>query len=298
MTPNALPKTVTSLADVAMLDAAAKKLETPCGKGLMVWRIWGQGTPVVLIHGGSGSWSHWCRNIEPLVASGRMVCVPDLPGCGDSSMPPNGIDGDALPVWIDSGIHAVFGSVPFDLVGFSFGAMVSGLFAVSYPDQVRRLILVDAAALCRASLTFAGLRPWAHLTDCPERTEALRFNLRRLMFARDESVDELSLHLYVSGFERDRLPNRRLPHSDILLRSLPRVGCPVWGIWGERDVLFQGLSDSIELNLRQAPHFKNLTIIENAGHWVQFEEASRFNSVLQDILENEFPWVGIECAGE
>jgi pimeloyl-ACP methyl ester carboxylesterase len=229
MTPNALPKTVTSLADVAMLDVAAKKLETPCGKGSMVWRIWGQGTPVVLIHGGSGSWSHWCRNIEPLVASGRMVCVPDLPGCGDSSMPPNGIDGDALPVWLDSGIRAVFGSVPFDLVGFSFGAMVSGLFAVSYPDQVRRLILVDAAALCRASLTSAGLRPWAHLTDCPERTEALRFNLRRLMFARDESVDELSLHLYVSGFERDRLPQpplAALRHSPAKLAKsgLPRLG--------------------------------------------------------------------------
>ncbi|MBI5921086.1 MAG: alpha/beta hydrolase [Betaproteobacteria bacterium] len=284
--PNALPKTVTSLADVALLDAVAKKLETPCGNGSMLWRIWGQGTPVVLIHGGSGSWVHWCRNIEALVARGRMVCVPDLPGCGDSAMPPNGSDGDALPVWIDSGVCAVLGSAPFDLVGFSFGAMVSGLFSVAYPNQVRRLVLVDAAALCPASLTSVGLKPWTHLTECPEKTAAHRFNLRRLMFARDESVDELSLNLYVTGLQRDRLPKRRLPHSDILRQSLPGVGCPVWGIWGGRDVLFQGLYSSIEPSLRLAPHFNNLTVIEDAGHWVQFEEASRFNIVLQTILEN------------
>ena len=207
-------------------------------------------------------------------------------------MPPNGADGDALPVWIDSGVRAVLGSAPFDLVGFSFGAMVSGLFAVAYPDQVRGLVLVDAAALCRAALTTVGLKFWAHLAEGPERTEAHRFNLRHLMFARAESVDELSLNLYVAGLQRDRLPNRRLPHSDILLRSLPGVGCPVWGIWGERDVLFHGLYSSIEPSLRQAPHFNNLTIIENAGHWVQFEEAARFNGVLQAILENEHPRVG------
>jgi len=285
--PNHLPKTVKSLADVATLDAAAKKQETPCGDGSMLWRIWGQGTPVVLIHGGSGSWSHWCRNIEPLVANGRMVCVPDFPGCGDSSMPPNGSDGDALPVWIDSGISAVLGPVSFDLVAFSFGAMVGGLFAAAYPRHVRRLVLVNAAALCQASLTAAGLKPWARLPECPERTEALRFNLQRLMFARDESVDELSLNLYVAGLQRDRLAKRRLPHSDILLKKLPEVGCPVWGIWGGRDVLFQGLRDSIAPRLRQAPHFKELTIIEDAGHWVQFEESLRFNSVLQGMLENQ-----------
>ncbi|MHA1570054.1 MAG: alpha/beta fold hydrolase, partial [Alphaproteobacteria bacterium] len=26
----------------------------------------GQGAPVVLVHGGSGSWSHWARNVGPL----------------------------------------------------------------------------------------------------------------------------------------------------------------------------------------------------------------------------------------
>ena len=68
------------------LAAAARVAETPCGSGSMVWRVWGEGAPLVLLHGGSGSWRHWARNIGPLGA-GRMVITPDLPGLGDSAMP-------------------------------------------------------------------------------------------------------------------------------------------------------------------------------------------------------------------
>jgi 2-hydroxy-6-oxonona-2,4-dienedioate hydrolase len=45
--------------------------------------------PVVLFHGGSGSWTHWVRNIQPLVAAGRQVIAADLPGFGDSASPPS-----------------------------------------------------------------------------------------------------------------------------------------------------------------------------------------------------------------
>ena len=239
---------------------------------------------MLLVHGGSGSWVHWCRNITHLAENGRLVCVPDLPGCGDSSPPPNGEDGDALPVWINAGARTVLGSSAFDLVGFSFGGMVSGLFAASYPDQVRKLVLVDAAALGHAAVSPVGLKQWSRLAAGPERTAAIRFNLGRLMFARDEFIDELSLQLYLAGLERDRLPNRRLAKTDILSRTLPQLRCPVWGIWGDSDVLFRDAYHFIEPSLRQAPHFRALTLVANAGHWVQFEAAAAFNASLQGIL--------------
>ncbi len=46
------------------LDAAATRQETQLGTGRMVWRSWGSGPALVLLHGGSGSWRHWVRNIE------------------------------------------------------------------------------------------------------------------------------------------------------------------------------------------------------------------------------------------
>jgi pimeloyl-ACP methyl ester carboxylesterase len=39
--------------------------------------------PTLLLHGGTGSWTHWVRNIEPLARQFSVV-VPDLPGMGES----------------------------------------------------------------------------------------------------------------------------------------------------------------------------------------------------------------------
>ena len=86
-------------ADLLALQAGAQRLSTPCGDGELVWHRWGEGAPLVLLHGGSGSWTHWLRNIAPLVAAGHQVLAPDLPGFGDSDPPPEGHDADVMPHW-------------------------------------------------------------------------------------------------------------------------------------------------------------------------------------------------------
>jgi len=78
----ALP-TVAPHPEISRLDRLATRIETPLANGRMVWRTWGAGDPVVLLHGGSGSWTHWIRNIEPL-SKHFTVFVPDLPGHGES----------------------------------------------------------------------------------------------------------------------------------------------------------------------------------------------------------------------
>src|SRR5690606_34848395 len=77
------------------LATRARVARTPCGSGALIWHIWGEGPPLVLLHGGSGSWTHWIRNIPALVDAGFSVFVPDLPGFGDSAAPPDGEDADA-----------------------------------------------------------------------------------------------------------------------------------------------------------------------------------------------------------
>ena len=76
-----------SAAIVAGIEAKSRKERTPCGDGSIVWRVWGAGEPLLLLHGGSGSWRHWVRNIEPLSRHFELW-VPDIPGLGDSAMPP------------------------------------------------------------------------------------------------------------------------------------------------------------------------------------------------------------------
>lgn len=67
------------------MGAAATHVNVPHERGHIRWRRWGgQGRPLVLLHGGHGSWLHWVRNIEAL-AERREVWVPDMPGYGDSA---------------------------------------------------------------------------------------------------------------------------------------------------------------------------------------------------------------------
>ena len=104
------------------------------------------------------------------------------------------------------------------------------------------------------------------------------------MLARDDSVDALSLGIHAANLARDRMKLRRLSRTDVLLRTLPQVRCPVYGIWGERDVLYLDRTEVIAPALAQAPDFRRLTLVPGAGHWVQFEAAEAFNAALLQVL--------------
>jgi pimeloyl-ACP methyl ester carboxylesterase len=75
-----------------------------------------------------------------------------------------------------------------------------------------------------------------------------------------------------------------LHRSDLLLQTLPRVRCPVAGIWGAEDVLYRGRSAVVEHALRQAPAFRSLVFIAHAGHRVQYEDAATFTAALASAL--------------
>ena len=171
---------------VSQLEALATVRETPCGAGVMVWHVWGKPDdhqpPVVLFHGGSGSWTHWVRNIGPLVAAGRHVIAADLPGFGDSAMPPSGGDADALVAPLAEGLAVLLGDAPCDLVGFSFGGMTAGMLLADHPALARRLVLVGAPAMGVTPDRQFELKAWRHLPMAEEERETVhRFNLGALM---------------------------------------------------------------------------------------------------------------------
>ena len=93
----------------------------------MVWRSWGEGPPLVLLHGASGSWTHWIRNIRPLAARFRVL-VPDMPGFGDSDAPPEPHTADGLADLLAAPLNVMLPPpTRFDLAGFSFGGIIGGL---------------------------------------------------------------------------------------------------------------------------------------------------------------------------
>src|SRR5579863_427935 len=111
----------------------------------MVWHEWGAGVPVVLLHGGYGSWQHWLRNIEPIVAAGYRVVAADLPGLGESATPPPTENLDDISDIVADGLTRVLApDERFHLVGFSFGGHLSGRVAARLGELARSLTIVGA----------------------------------------------------------------------------------------------------------------------------------------------------------
>ena len=82
----------------------------------------GNGPLVILLHGWPQCWYLWRHQIEPLVAAGYRVAVPDQRGFGGSSKP-EPVEAYAIPVLCDDvvGLAAALGAHEFTLIGHDFG---------------------------------------------------------------------------------------------------------------------------------------------------------------------------------
>lgn len=274
--------------------AQARRLTTPCGAGELVWHVWepeGDARtdvpPLVLLHGGSGSWTHWVKNILPLVDAGRSVYAVDLPGFGESDPPPGGSDADVMVEPLAAGLRQLLPGEAVDLVGFSFGGMTAGLLLAAHPELARRLVLVGAPAMGVVPGRQFELKAWRHLKTPQEQAEVHRHNLGVLMLHDHDLIDGLALEVHIANVQRDRLARRRLAHTDILARSLPRVRCPVHTIYGAHDAIYRQYIHQLEgAYAAAAPDFRGMQLIEGAGHWVQFEAPEAFDAALAKALNH------------
>jgi len=208
-----------------------------------MWREWGSGPPVVLVHGGTGSWLHWVRNIAALSVSHRVL-APDMAGFGDSSDAPPGLGATGQARLLLGGLRQLVDvATPVAFVGFSFGAIVGGLAAAQADRPVRGLMLVGAVGLGIDRGPPLPMRAWKHLVEDPGAVDrAHRHNLATLMLARPESIDALALEVQRRNAAAARDPAR---FSDRLHSLRPDA---------------------------------SLDIIRGAGHWVQFEAAASFDA--------------------
>ena len=101
---------------------------------------------IVLVHGlGDRAASTWDRFI-PELASQYHVLSFDLPGFGRSSKGNHLYSPDNYVAFIDYVVRQT-GHKQFMLVGHSLGGNIALRYASTYPQQVRRLMLVDAAGV-------------------------------------------------------------------------------------------------------------------------------------------------------
>jgi len=271
-----------TVALVRGIAAEARRVETPCGEGGMAWRLWGAGPPLVLLHGGYGSWTHWLRNVLPL-SRHFTVIAPDLPGLGESATPPEPHTAEGLAAIVAAGLAAI---IPPDaaphIAGFSFGGVIGGHVAAQLGERARSLTIVgsNGLGLVRSPTPLERVAPGM---DEAEALAVHRHNLGRLMIADPARIDELAIHLQSQNAPRARVRSRRFSRSDALLRALPSVSARLDGIWGERDATAYPHLDERARVLRGIQPGARFAVVPGAGHWVQYEAADRFNALLAEF---------------
>ena len=271
------------------MEAEAARFEPRLGDHHTAWRRWGEAGPaVVLLNGGTGSWMHWVRNI-PALEDRYRVFAADLPGMGDSGLPPVMEPVEDLVrisgTIVASGIEGLLGrDEPVHIVGFSFGSMVGAHAAARLGTQVATFTMVGASGL---GLAFAGpgrlRKPEPEMTE-EDLREVHRHNMVTLLFADAGNADELALEAQVRNAGKIRIRSHTSAVTSILLEALPAIRARLGAVWGGRDP-FLPARDEREALLRRFDPDIPIEIVEGAGHWVPFEGAEAFNRCLLALLE-------------
>jgi pimeloyl-ACP methyl ester carboxylesterase len=112
-----------------------------------VYRVAGDGPPIVLIHGMLNSSSHW-QSVARDLAQDHTVVAPDLIGHGDSAAPRGDYSLGAHAASIRD-LLAAIGVERATIVGHSLGGGVAMQFFYQFPQRVERLVLISSGGLGR-----------------------------------------------------------------------------------------------------------------------------------------------------
>ena len=111
----------------------------------------GEGSPLVLLHGGLSDHREWRRQLDALSDAFTIVAW-DAPGCGNSSDPPETF---RLPDYADrlAGLIRALGLERPHVLGLSWGSTLALELYRRHPDLPRTLVLTAAYAGWAGSLT-------------------------------------------------------------------------------------------------------------------------------------------------
>ncbi|MDE2515559.1 MAG: alpha/beta fold hydrolase [Rhodospirillales bacterium] len=265
------------------LRDAARRHETPNGAGRMVWHGWGDpaAAPLVLLHGGAGSWRHWVRNIADL-AREFHVLAGDVPGLGESGTPPEPHTAERVSGIIADGIAALLGTTRYHLAGFSFGGVMAGCVAARHGGQVRTVSIAGSGGLGLAR----GITPLMkvrHLEGAA-RVAAHRHNLAALMIADPAKIDAAALEIQDWNTRHARLRTPLISRSPALYEALGAIRAPLAGIYGACDATCLPDLAARATVFRERQPGATFEVIEGAGHWVQYEAADAYAAALRRSL--------------
>ncbi len=266
------------------------------------YRIGGEGPPIVLIHGITGSSETW-DEVLPLLACDYTVLAPDLLGHGHSAKP----RGDYSLGAYASSIRDL--TLALDIpratyVGHSLGGGIVMQFAYQFPERLERLVLVSSGGLgkevhlmLRAVALPAAeyVLPLMHAEPLRNAGSALVGLLARIGIRAGPDLEEIASGFTSLGDVDARqafihtarsiidIEGQRASARDKLYLA---EEVPTLLIWGERDRVIPARHGR---DAQQAIPNSRLELFPDAGHFPYKADPQRFVEALSDFIDDTEP---------
>ncbi|MDQ3610334.1 MAG: alpha/beta hydrolase [Actinomycetota bacterium] len=272
----------------------APRRRTSTSYGEIAWDSWGEGPPVVLVHGTPSRAFLW-RGVAPELAERFCVYVYDLLGYGDSQRRLYQDVSLTTQARVLAELVRQWELQPPALVGHDIGAAVVLRAHLLESVAARRLALIDAVVL-RPWITETSRHIQRHM-DCYRTMPSHIFEqiaAAHLRTATAQPMDEDTLHTYLAPWEGThgqrmwlaktaQFDERETAELEPLLESMTT---PTRVIWGEHDAwLDPSISDRIVERLPDADQ----VLIPGAGHFSMEDNPADVAAALADFLTPRRP---------
>jgi pimeloyl-ACP methyl ester carboxylesterase len=217
----------------------------------LYYEIYGEGEPLFLLHGNSGSIQDFYQQI-PVLSKQFKVIVVDTRGQGKST---DTSHREFTYIQFAEDIKALadqLGLKKINIAGWSDGGITGLEFALKYPDNLNKLIAIGANAF-------------------PEGVD------ERLISHMKNQLLVLNLDKKPEKFDERRLVTIMLNEPHISKKDLSKIQNQVLVIAGDKDVIKQ---DHTEMIAKEIPNAE-LKIYKDATHMIPFENADELN---EDII--------------
>lgn len=247
----------------------------------------GSGPPIIFIHGsspGACSLVSWKLNLDAFARAGFSVYAYDQPGFGFSGIPTD--HSLEFRVTHAAAFLAAIAADRVHLVANSMGAYIAARLALDHA-AVDRLALASSSTLAPKGSVTSAARAQAHgdeLRGYVPSLEAMRTMTCKTLFRQELVTDELVREryemskgpLFDAGKARAAVRGFRSLESE-----LHRLRNPTLLLWGAND---RGAAVERAVLLLQSLAGAELHVFNHCAHWVQWDQADRFNQLVTDFL--------------
>ena len=260
------------------------------------YRIAGNGSPLILLHGSPLTSRSWLP-LMPALAKTYTVVAPDFRGYGQSDKPETGYE---IQTMVED-LRQLLGQLDMksaSIVGHDLGGIVAYVYAAKHRDQVSRLGIIEAPIvgvpspiMQRVVASYWHIGLYAHprlpelLIAGRERdylSEFIRTYQHNGDAFKKEDLDEYAHHLASPGGLRGALGVYRAIAAEaqkLVQLTNTRLTVPVWAVGGDHSMgmgpleQFRSLAETVKGG-----------VIDNCGHWVIEEQPGQLLEGLEELL--------------